>query len=125
MPHEWIKAALALQYVSAAMSDYAAQMRICERAHAGLIAAKADRIVWSGKEERDHPIRKGFWWAEGHEALEQDWQAGDFKTWIDNKIEVKAFGVSFDFNALSELVPAHLQATALRRIAAVGTPSAL
>ena len=58
---------------------------------------------------------RGFWWAEGHEALNQDWQAGDFSTWINHAVEVKAFGVSFDFVALSELVPADKQATALRR----------
>jgi hypothetical protein len=120
MPHEWIKAALALDYVSEALSDYSARMRICERAHAGLIAAKAERIVWTGKEERDLLIGKGFWWAEGHEALEQDWQAGDFSTWIDQKHEVKAFGVSFDFTAISDLVPADRQATALRRISVIG-----
>lgn len=119
MPHEWIKASLALEYVSGAMSDSSARMRICERAHAGLIAAKAERIIWSGKEERDHRISKAFWWAEGHEALEQDWQVGDFATWIDKKIEVKAFGVSFDFTPLSELVPADKQASALRRISVI------
>lgn len=120
MAPEWIKAPLARQYVSEALSGYSAQMRICERAHAGLIAAKADRIIWSGKEERDAPIGKSFWWAEGHEALEQDWAAGDFSTWIDKKHEVKAFGVSFDFTAISDLVPADRQATALRRISVIG-----
>lgn len=120
MPHEWIKAALALEYVSESLADYSAKMRICERAHAGLIAAKADRIIFSGKEERDNLIGKSFWWAEGHEALEQDWGPGDFSTWIDKKHEVKAFGVSFDFTAISDLVPADRQATALRRISVIG-----
>lgn len=80
-----------------------------------MIAAKAERIIWGGQEERDHPIGKGFWWAKGREALNQDWQAGDFSTWINQAVEVKAFGVSFDFVALSELVPADKQAIALRR----------
>jgi hypothetical protein len=120
MPHEWIKSALALEYVSEGLPNYSARLRICERAHAGLISAKAERIVWAGKEERDHLIGKGFWWAEGHEALEQDWHAGDFSTWIDQKIEVKAFGVSFDFTSISDLVPADRQATALRRISVIG-----
>lgn len=116
MSHEWIKAPLALEYVSDGLLDYSARQRICERAHAGLIAAKAERIVWDGQEKRDELIGKGFWWARGHEALEQDWQAGDFSTWIENKTEVRAFGVSFDFSALSDLVPADRQAAALRRI---------
>lgn len=116
MSHEWIKASLALEYVSDGLLDYSAPRRICERAHAGLIAAKAERIVWDGQEKRDELIGKGFWWARGHEALEQDWQAGDFSTWIDGKTEVRAFGVSFDFTALSDLVPADKQAAAIRRI---------
>jgi len=120
MPHEWIKAALALEYVSESLSESSAKMRICERAHAGLIAAKADRIIFSGTEERDNLIGKSFWWAEGHEALDQDWGAGDFTTWIDKKHEVKAFGVSFDFTTISDLVPADRQATALRRVSVIG-----
>lgn len=116
MAQEWIKANLALAYVSEGTLDHSARLRICERAHAGLIAAKAERILWGDQEKRDEPIGKGFWWAGGHEALEQDWQAGDFSTWIDQKIEVRAFGVSFDFPALSELVPADKQAEALRRV---------
>lgn len=119
MLHEWIKAPLALEYVSVWLPGYTAQLRICERAHAGLIAAKAERIIWAGQEEQEQLIGKGFWWAEGHEALEQDWKAGDFATWIDKRVEVKAFGVSFDFNAISELVPADKQAEALRRISVV------
>lgn len=119
MSHEWIKAALALEYVSDDLLDYSARLRICERAHAGLIAAKAERIIWSGKEERDRLIGKGFWWAEGREALNQDWCAGDFSTWIDQRVKVQAFGVSFDFTALSELVPADKQAAALRRISVI------
>lgn len=121
MPHEWIKANLAREYVSDGILDYSAPRRICERAHAGLIAAKADRIIWQGQEERNKTIGKGFWWAEGHEALEQDWQAGDFSTWIDGKINVKAFDVSFDFAALTELVPADQQASAMRKISVVGS----
>lgn len=112
---------MALAYVSEGLLDYASPRRICERAHSGLIASKADRIVWDGQEERDKVLGKGFWWAEGHEALEQDWATGDFSTWIDNKIAVKAFGVSFDFVTLSELVPADKQAGALRKISVISS----
>lgn len=120
MAQEWIKASLALKYVALGGHDYAARLKICERAHHGMIPAKAERIIWNGQEEREKLIGKGFWWAEGHEALEQDWQVGDFTTWIDHKFEVKAFGVSFDFAALSELVPADKQAEALRAISVLG-----
>ena len=41
MTYEWIKAPLALKYVSGEALSYDAQRRIRERAHAGMIAAKA------------------------------------------------------------------------------------
>lgn len=120
MAQEWIKASLALKYVALGGYDLPARLKICERAHHGLIAAKAERIIGNGQEERDKLIGKRFWWAEGQEGLEQDWQAGDFTTWIDQKIEVKAFGVSFDFAALSELVSAAKQAEAMCAISVFG-----
>lgn len=120
MAQEWIKAPLALKYVALGGYDFPARHKICERAHHGLIPAKAERIIWNGQEERDKLIGKRFWWAEGQEALEQDWEAGDFTTWINQKDEVKAFGVSFDFAALSELVPAAKQAEAMSAISVFG-----
>lgn len=116
MSYEWIKAPLALQYVSGGKDDPEMQRRICERAHHGLILARAARLVAGGHQNRDIVIGKAFWWAEGRGALEQDWKTGDFFTWIDQKEEVKAFDVSFDFGGISELVPAHEQAAAMRRI---------
>ncbi len=121
MAYEWIKAPLALRYVSGGTTDHSAMMRICERAHSGLIAAKADLVIAGEQRERDYLLGKGFWWAEGNAALEQDWLAGDFSTCIDQKIRVQAFGVSFDFTALSDLVPADRQAEAIRRISATGS----
>lgn len=120
MTREWIKAPLALKYVAKGGYDFPARLKICERAHHGLIAAKAERIVWGQEEARDQVIGPRFWWAEGQEALEQDWQAGDFSTWIDQKVEVRAFGVSFDFAALSDLVSADEQALAMRAISVLG-----
>lgn len=119
MSYEWIKASLALDYVSDGHNDYASRVRICQRAHAGLVASRADKIVRPTREDLDLELDKGFWWAGGREALRQDWEAGDFTTWIDEKIEIKAFGVSFDFIAISELVPAEKRAAALRRISAL------
>lgn len=119
MAIEWIKAPLALKYVALGEYDYPSRMRICERAHSGLIVAKADSVIWNSKESRNKELPREFWWAEGHEALEQDWEAGDFSTWIDKRFEIKAFGVSFDFLAISELVTADKQATAMRAISVI------
>ena len=120
MATEWIKASLALQFVADGNYDYLSKLKICERAHSGLIKSKAATIVWGGNEENNKEIPKGFWWAGGEDALRQDWEAGDFSTWVEEKIEVKAFDVSFDFMAISELVPADRQADALRKISVVG-----
>lgn len=116
MPYEWISARLALMYLSDRSDDAGARRRICEWAHNGLIASKADLLVADGDEQLDHLISESFWWSEGGDALKQDWQLSHFSTWIDQKTRVQAFGVSFDFTALSDLVPADQKAQALRRV---------
>lgn len=120
MAHEWIAADTALRYLTDEIYSYNEQRAICERAHSGLIAAKADLLMWNGKEHRQQLIPKEFWWAEGQEALEQNWATGDFSTWIDKSIEVKAFGVSFDFLGISELAPAQRRAAGMQRISVTG-----
>lgn len=116
MAIEWIKAPLALKYVALGECDYPSRAKICERAYSGLIAAKADLLIWDETESRNKRVPKELWWTEGREALEQDWETGDFSTWSDEQFEIKAFGVSFDFLAISELVPADKQAIAMRAI---------
>ena len=53
----------------------------------------------------DHDVPKEFWWAEGHEALEQDWATGDFSTWHEKRIEMKAFGVTFARADIEKMAP--------------------
>ncbi|OAO01584.1 hypothetical protein A8B75_14510 [Sphingomonadales bacterium EhC05] len=122
MAIEWIKAPLALKYVALGDYDYPSRIRICERAHSGLIQARAEKVVWGQSEENLRILPKRFWWAEGQDALIQNWEAGDFSTWIDEKVEVKAFGVSFDFVAIADLVTADKQATAMRAISVMAEP---
>lgn len=119
MSHDWIKAPLALQYVSEGPLDDAAMQRICERAHSGLIATKAELFLAEGQERRNHLLNQSFWRAEGAQALQQDWKVGDFSSLSGNGVRVQAFGVSFDFLALSELIPAAQRAEGLRRISAM------
>ena len=47
-------------------------------------------------ERQSSEIPKAFWWACGHEALDQDWNTGDFSTYIDRRLRWQAFGVEFD-----------------------------
>lgn len=102
---EWVSAADALKVLAARFSAQSAAMRICERAHAGLIRARAEQFQIGERAFRDHEVPKEFWWAEGHEALEQDWAAGDFSTWIDRRVHWKAFGVTFSRVDLEKLAP--------------------
>src|SRR5262245_34501533 len=97
---EWISAAEALKRVCDATDRYAAPRAICSRAHVGLITAKAARFVVKGQAFDDYDIPNEFWWARGEAALEQNWQAGDFETWIDKRIHLEAFGVSFSLKGI-------------------------
>jgi Predicted pPIWI-associating nuclease len=104
---EWVRTADAVAMLKPILSEYAARIRICERAHGGLIRARAEQFHGGKRIEHDHDIPKEFWWAEGHQALEQDWTTGDFSTWIDRgSVQLKAFGVTFARADIQKLLPA-------------------
>jgi hypothetical protein len=104
---EWISAAEAVKILAPVFkSAYVAQMRICARAHAGLSHARAEHFKMDKQSEDNFDIPKAFWWAEGHEALEKNWEAGDFETWIDHKHRLRAFGVSFSRADMEKMIPA-------------------
>jgi len=102
---EWIAAATALEMLEPTMGEYQATRAICKRAHAGMIAARADQFTIDGEPRRETNLPKGFWWAEGEAALDQDWIAGDFETWLDHKFHLRAFGVSFRRSDVEKLLP--------------------
>jgi Predicted pPIWI-associating nuclease len=102
---EWVRAADAVAMLKPILTRNSAHVRICERAHAGLIRARAEQFHDGPRVFHNHDIPKEFWWAKGYEALEQDWAAGDFSTWIDRRIELKAFGVTFARADIEKLLP--------------------
>jgi hypothetical protein len=104
MSDEWIRAADALKLVRTIASSYMAPRAICSRAYVGLIKAKAKRIIIGGIVHDDAEVPERFWWAEGEAALEQNWGTGDFETWINNQIEMRAYGVQFSRADIEELV---------------------
>lgn len=115
MQQFWITASKALSLVTGALqSDYGAMLAICERAYAGLLKSTAEVLIVGGERREHAEIATSFWWAKGHEALEQDWQRGDFRTVIDRRVEVRAFGVRFDFDGISKLLTVEAAASALR-----------
>ena len=101
---EWVSAAEAVAMLAPILAEYDARIRICERAHGGLIRARAEQFHEGQHVSYNHNIPKEFWWAEGHPALKQDWTAGDFSTWIGHRIQLKAFGVTFARADIQKLV---------------------
>jgi hypothetical protein len=80
---EWITAAAATELLKPVFNGaYEARMTICKRAYGGLIRSRAQRFIKDGLVRDEVEIPKQFWWAEGHAALNQNWAAGDFDTWI-------------------------------------------
>jgi len=57
-----------------------AALRVCKRAHEGLLRARAQTFFKDGERLDGCELPKEFWWAEGGAALTQDWTAGDFST---------------------------------------------
>jgi hypothetical protein len=110
----WIRAFDALRLLEPAFTAHAARIRICERAHSGLIRARAEYFQFGERMFSNHMVPKEFWWAEGNLALGQDWAAGDFSTWLENKHQLKAFGVTFARADLEKLLPSSSEGSAKR-----------
>lgn len=91
---EWITAAGALALLKDTMPSGAA-FAICARANDGMIKARAERFMRGKQIFDDVEVPTEFWWAEGHPALQQNWKTGDFETWINHILHLKAYGVSF------------------------------
>jgi predicted nucleotide-binding protein len=79
---------------------------ICIHAKEGLVRARARVLVWGGERRNDADVPPEFWWAEGDEALEQDWRTGHFVTWIRNgTVRLEAFMVEFRRLDIQQLRP--------------------
>lgn len=90
---EWLTASVALDLTAQGYGQ--GSRAICKRAHAGLIQARAKRFMKDSQSVDNVEVPSQFWWAEGEEALEQNWTTGDFETWIDRRYHLRAFGVEF------------------------------
>jgi hypothetical protein len=121
---EWIAAAEAARLLKPVFNnEYMAQMTICKRAHNGLIRARAERLMVAEKVRNNSEIPKEFWWAEGHEALTQNWPTGDFDTWIDRgEVHLQAFGVSFFRADVEKMIPARQSEAAAAGSKAANVP---
>src|SRR5215203_5691464 len=105
MAKQWITAAKALAIVAEHSSPSLARIGLCSRAHADLVATMAKLFTVGDKRREDGPVPVEFWWADGGAALDQDWAAGDFSTWLNRKVECKAFGVLFELEGVLAMIP--------------------
>jgi hypothetical protein len=121
LPIKWVSAHGAIDlllplYGSGA--GMAAGMALAKRAHSGLLKTRARLFKWEAlqlddynrekkvvKENSFRTLSAQFWWAEGHEALTQNWVSGDFSTWIDSRFHWQAFGVEFGRRAVEAMLP--------------------
>ena len=126
-PIEWVNAHAAIEMLLPMFGKgmgLAAGMALAKRAHSGLLRTRAQLLKWdepqtSGygnrKVEREvqfASIPRRFWWAEGHEALTQNWVSGDFSTWIDRMYHWQAFGTEFARCDVEAMVPKRGPSTA-------------
>lgn len=114
MAEQWIEASRASELAG---STYA----LCERASAGLVQSRARLLLIDENRHENVAIPSKFWWADGREALDQDWETGDFSTWIDRSEEWKAFGVSFALAGLLEMLPLERRGLTARSLSVVGS----
>lgn len=105
MDEEWLTAQDALAFLQRVAPFTDQHRTICARAHAGLIQGRAETLILPKGKYSNANIGEDFWWAEGGFALKQNWVTGDFSTWINQKFEVKAFGVSFLAEDIYAIVP--------------------
>ena len=115
MAEQWIPAAKALEIGG---DRYA----LCSRLHAGLLTAKARLLKFNQEEHHWAKVPDFFWWAEGHEALDQNWAMGDFSTWIEGKHQMQAFDVHIDLFGLLKMLNFEQRAATARGLSVTGDP---
>jgi hypothetical protein len=102
---EWLSAEETYRRIANRTASPGTHHAIAQRAHAGILRAKAQVFIRGRESWPDAEIPKEFWWADGHEALTQNWSTGDFETWIDRKIHMRALGVCFHLGDLRKSFP--------------------
>lgn len=114
MVGQWIEASKALELIGS-------NLALCERLRAGLIKSSARLFLKDDDRLEEVLLPASFWWADGHEALDQDWDTGDFSTWIDHSEHWQAFGVTLDLAGVLEMLPFERRAIVSRELSVVGS----
>ena len=111
-PVQWYSAAETIRRVRKATLSPQAEVDIARRALAGLLRARACLMITNSQQrDRDLPVPAAFWWAEGFSALTQQWELGDFETYMPKtRVRVQIFGVEFHGGDLENMVPGEFPA---------------
>jgi hypothetical protein len=103
---DWISAAEAIARIRTATRSPAAHIHLAKRAHAGLLRTHAALMIFGDARRHENcDVPTGFWWAEGEAALDQNWDLGDFETWLDREVRIRAFGVRFHREDVELMAP--------------------
>lgn len=114
MAEQWISAPQALELVGS-------NLALCGRMKSGLIASRARLLLIDDEAHGDATIPTKFWWAEGFDALDQDWIAGDFAAWIDHSQHWQAYGVVFALSGVLQMLPSERRGIVSRTLSVVGS----
>jgi hypothetical protein len=109
---EWISAATAVALLKPAIGTFSAQRTIANRAADSLIRSRAQRFIRESSQRTDVQgnveLPAKFWWARGESALRQNWETGDFDTWVTNSEQWRAFNVQFSRTDIEQQGEPHL-----------------
>ena len=89
----------------AKLNHFNAGKLICNRAADEVITARAAVLVLGTDRFEDVDLPAWFWWARGGTALIQNWQAGDFETWVNRTEHYRAYGVTFEEADIEAMLP--------------------
>jgi len=109
----WIEARDAIELAGS-------KFALCDRLLAGLVKSRARLFIRDETQSEDAFVPEKFWWAGGHEALEQDWETGDFSTWIDQKVHLQGFGIRFGLTGILDMLPVERRAIVARSLSVAG-----
>lgn len=122
MADQWLRAAKALEILTRDSGYYDSVRSLCSRAHQGLIRSRAQLLVVGEEKRNSVEVPASFWWAGGEDALEQDWDRGDFSTWIERKVQWRAFGVEFDVDGFKLMLPTEVGSKIARELSTSNNP---
>ena len=105
LPDQWISSSETIRLVRTHLVSFTRTKTIARGHMPACSVSRASVLMSSTKSEKDAAVPKEFWWAEGKEALTANWKAGDFETWIDRRLRIRAFGVRFHAGDLRDLIP--------------------